>query len=262
MNSSPVKCYRLQNKVAIVTAATKGIGLAIAERLGLEGASIVISSRNEVNVQESVDYLKKKGVKNVEGVVCHVAKNDHRERLINFTLEKFQKIDILINNHGINPVFGDILDVSEEIWDKLFETNVKAGFLLTKLVVPHMLKNGGGNIIFNASFGAYKQGKGIAAYTVTKTTLLGLTKALSDELAPQGIRVNAIAPGVIKTKMSKAMWDGKDGEKDLANAIETPMKRLGTPDECSGAVAYLVSDDASYVTGETIVIAGGIHARL
>uniref|UniRef100_A0A0K0DT43 Dehydrogenase/reductase SDR family member 4 n=1 Tax=Strongyloides stercoralis TaxID=6248 RepID=A0A0K0DT43_STRER len=260
--SSPVKCYRLENKVAIITAATKGIGLAIAERLGLEGCSIVISSRNEKNVQEAIDYLKKKGIKNVEGTLCHVAKDKDRQKLVDFTLEKFKKIDILVNNHGINPVFGDMLSVTEEVWDKLFETNVKAGFMLTKLVVPHMLKNGGGNIIFNASYGAYRQGKGIAAYTVTKTTLLGLTKALSDELSPQGIRVNAIAPGVIKTKMSKAMWDGDNGEKDLVNALETPMGRLGTPEECSGAVAYLVSDDASYVTGETIVIAGGIHARL
>uniref|UniRef100_A0A0K0FE92 Dehydrogenase/reductase SDR family member 4 (projected from Caenorhabditis elegans ortholog dhrs-4) n=1 Tax=Strongyloides venezuelensis TaxID=75913 RepID=A0A0K0FE92_STRVS len=260
--SSSVKCYRLENKVAIITAATKGIGLAIAERLGLEGCSIVISSRNEKNVQDSVKYLRGKGIKNVEGITCHVAKDEDRKRLVNFTLEKFKKINILINNHGINPVFGDMLSVSEEVWDKLFETNVKAGFLLTKLVVPHILESGGGSIIFNASYGAYRQGKGIAAYTVTKTTLLGLTKALSDELSPQGIRVNAIAPGVIKTKMSKAMWDGKDGEENLVNALETPMGRLGTPEECSGAVAYLVSDDASYVTGETIVIAGGIHARL
>uniref|UniRef100_A0AC35TUM6 Dehydrogenase/reductase SDR family member 4 n=1 Tax=Rhabditophanes sp. KR3021 TaxID=114890 RepID=A0AC35TUM6_9BILA len=261
---SSIKCHRFEGKVAIVTAATKGIGLAIAERLGVEGASVVISSRSQENVNESLVYLRGRGVKKVEGMVCHVAKDDHRKALIDFTLSKFGRIDILINNHGINPVFGDMMDVSESVWDKLFETNVKAGFLLTKLVMPHMLKVGGGNVLFNASFGGYKSFKGIAAYSVTKTTLLGLTKALSDELAPKGIRVNCIAPGVIKTKMSKAMWDGngEESQKDLATAMDTPLGRIGTPEECAGTVAFLVSEDASYITGETVVINGGGHARL
>uniref|UniRef100_A0A7I4YVM0 Dehydrogenase/reductase SDR family member 4 n=1 Tax=Haemonchus contortus TaxID=6289 RepID=A0A7I4YVM0_HAECO len=257
-------CRRLEGKVAIVTAATKGIGLAIAERLGLEGAAVVICSRNKKNVDDAVQYLKSKGVSKVDGLAVHVANVEHQQNLINYTIAKYSKIDILINNHGINPAFGHILDVEDSIWDKLFEVNVKAGWQLTKLVHPHMVKNGGGNIVFNASIGGYKSPPGIAAYGVTKTALLGLTKALANGLAKDNIRVNAIAPGVIKTKMSEALWSGggDQDEKDVVDAMEVPLSRLGTPNDCAGAVAFLVSDDAQYITGETILIAGGVHARL
>uniref|UniRef100_A0A914DGJ8 Dehydrogenase/reductase SDR family member 4 n=1 Tax=Acrobeloides nanus TaxID=290746 RepID=A0A914DGJ8_9BILA len=263
--TSKYSATRLQGQVAIITAATKGIGLAIAERLGHEGASIVISSRDQKNVDETLNQLTKSGLKpeKVSGVICHVGNPEHRQKLVDFAIQKYGKIDILVNNAGINPGFGDILDVSESVWDKLFDVNVKAGFLLTKLVVPHMIKNGGGNVIFNASYGGYRPPTGIAAYGVTKTTLLGLTKALAESLATKNIRVNCIAPGVIKTKFSKALWDhGPEGEQTIVEETGNPMKRLGEPEECAGAVAFLVSNDASYITGETIVIAGGIHARL
>ncbi|PIO71529.1 3-oxoacyl-[acyl-carrier-protein] reductase domain protein [Teladorsagia circumcincta] len=122
----------------------------------------------------------------------------------------------------------------------------------------------GGNIVFNASIGAYKSPPGIAAYAVTKTALLGLTKALANGLAKDNIRVNAIAPGVIKTKMSEMLWsgDGDQGEKDVVDNMEVPLGRLGTPNDCAGTVAFLVSDDAQYITGETVLIAGGVQARL
>ncbi|VDL87704.1 unnamed protein product [Nippostrongylus brasiliensis] len=258
------KCHRLEGQVAIVTAATKGIGLAIAERLGAEGAAVVICSRNQKNVDEAVQYLKSKGIAKVDGMAVHVANTEHQKKLIDFTVAKYHKIDILVNNHGINPAFGHILDVQDSVWDKLFEVNVKAGWQLAKLVHPHMVKNGGGNIVFNASIGAYKPGPGIAAYAVTKTTLLGLTKALANGLAKDNIRVNAIAPGVIKTKLSQALWDGDggEGEKNMVDTLEVPLGRLGVPEECAGAVAFLVSDDAKYITGETILITGGVHARL
>ncbi|KAK0418874.1 hypothetical protein QR680_013820 [Steinernema hermaphroditum] len=259
--SGKYKCRRLEGKVAIVTAATAGIGLAIAERLGHEGAAVVISSRKEANVKQAVEELKRSGAEKVEGIVCHVGNAEHRERLVKFTLEKFGKIDILVNNAGINPDFGDILDVTETVWDKLFDINVKANFLLSKLVVPHMEKNGGGNIIFNSSYSAYKSPPGIAAYGVTKTTVVALVKALANSCAPRNIRVNGIAPGVIKTKMSEVLWSGSsDAEAQIT--ADSAMGRIGSPEECAGAVAFLASDDASYITGETMLIAGGVQARL
>ncbi|PAV62123.1 hypothetical protein WR25_07519 [Diploscapter pachys] len=256
-------CRRLEGQVAIVTAATKGIGLAIAERIGLEGASVVIGSRNQKNVDEAIQYLKSKGVKNAVGIAGNVSNTDDQKKLVDLAIEKFGRIDTLINNHGINPAFGHILDIEDRTWDKLFETNVKAGFQLTKLVHPHMKKNGGGNIIFNASIGAYRASVGIAAYGITKTALLGLTKALAQGLAGDNIRVNAIAPGIIKTKLSRALWDGADDSEQRAiDQMQIPLNRLGVPEECAGAVAFLVSKDASYISGETIVIAGGVDARL
>uniref|UniRef100_A0A7E4ZRA3 Dehydrogenase/reductase SDR family member 4 n=1 Tax=Panagrellus redivivus TaxID=6233 RepID=A0A7E4ZRA3_PANRE len=255
------QCHRLEGKVAIVTAATLGIGLAIVERLAHEGAKVVISSRRQANIDTAIDSLVKSGIcrNRLAGIACHVGDVAQLQKLVDFTIEKFGRIDILVNNAGINPVFGSALDVSDEMFDKLFQVNVKSGFILTKLVVPHMKKTGGGNIIFNASFGGYLAGPGIGVYSVTKTTLLGLTKMLATELAPLNIRVNGIAPGVIKTKMSSAIIDEDTGKPAL---LGNPMDRVGTPEECAGAVAFLVSSDGSYITGETILINGGGHARL
>ncbi|VDM46984.1 unnamed protein product [Toxocara canis] len=239
------------------------IGLAIAERLGHEGAAVIVSSRNDSNVKRSLNFLRDSGVKRVAGIACHVGDAEHRQKLVDFALNEFGRIDILVNNAGINPSFGDILEVSETIWDKLFDVNVKAGFLLTKLVVPHMQKVGGGSVIFNASISAYKSPPGIAAYGITKTTVVALTKALANSLASKNIRVNCIAPGIIKTKMSAMLWSGADGEVSEPHAFhEIACNRYGTPEECAGAVAFLVSDDASYITGESVVIAGGAQARL
>ncbi|CAI5453528.1 unnamed protein product [Caenorhabditis angaria] len=260
---SSVKCHRFEGKVAIVTAATKGIGYAIAERLGLEGASIVIGSRNQKNVDEAVAQLKARGVKNVAGVAGHIASVEVQQKIVDFTLQTFGKINILINNHGINPAFGHILEVSDQVWDKLFEVNVKAGFQMAKLVHPHIVKQGGGSIIFNASYSAYHSPPGIAAYGVTKTAVVGLTRALAMGLAKDNIRVNGIAPGVIKTKMSQVLWEGgEEAEKELTEVQEIALGRLGIPEDCAGVVAFLASDDANYVTGETIVVAGGVQARI
>lgn len=145
----------MQNgKVAIVTGSTAGIGYAIAKRLGQDGAKVIVSSRKQTNVDKTVKDLRSQGI-TVEGIVCNVSKRKEREDLVDFTLKKFGRIDILINNAGINPAFGSLLDVSEEVWDKLFETNVKAGFLLSKQVVPHMEKQGSGNIVFVSSLSGY-----------------------------------------------------------------------------------------------------------
>ncbi|VDM53712.1 unnamed protein product [Angiostrongylus costaricensis] len=243
-------CRRLEGKVAIVTASTKGIGLAIAERLCLEGAAVVISSRNQKNVDDALEYLRSKGCSKVSWL-------HFRNLLLGRGLEKFDKIDILINNHGISPVIGHILGG----WDKLFKVNVKAGWQLSKLVYPYMAKNGGGSIVFNSSLSAYSPPpQGIAAYAVTKTALLGLTKALANGLAKDNIRVNAIAPGIIRTRMSKM---NSPFENRLSLGITNRNIPLtGEPKDCAGAVAFLVSDDAKHITGETIVIAGGVHARL
>jgi len=250
---------RFSGKVAIVTGSTQGIGFSIARRLGLDGARVLISSRKQSNVDEAVKKLRDEKVE-VEGMVCHVGKASDRESLVGTALNKFGRIDILVNNAGINPHFGNLLDVSESTWDKLFDVNVKAGFLLSKLVVPHMEKQGGGNIVFNASIAGYVPFQGIAAYSVSKTAVIGLVKALAISVGNLNIRVNGIAPGIVKTEFSKALTEDEDTQN--FHKANIPLGRLATADDCAGTVSYLCSDDASYVTGEVVMITGGINARL
>ncbi|XP_072325082.1 dehydrogenase/reductase SDR family member 4-like [Scyliorhinus torazame] len=249
----------LSGKVAVVTASTKGIGLAIARRLARDGAQVMISSRKQDNVDQTLAQLLAEGL-SVSGIVCHVGKKEDREVLVNETLRRHGKIDILVSNAATNPFVGRMLDCSEEGWDKIFEINVKAPFLLTKLVVPHMERQGGGTIVLVGSIAGYRPAPFIGLYSISKTTLLGLTKVLADELAPANIRVNCIAPGIIKTQFSASLWSDDNSRQRFEETIS--MRRIGEPEECAGTVSFLCSQDAAYITGETIVVAGGFDCRL
>ncbi|KAI6205964.1 hypothetical protein M3Y94_00851600 [Aphelenchoides besseyi] len=259
--TSKYKAQRLNGKVAVITAATLGIGLATAERLGHEGCRVVISSRKQKNVDEAIRSLVASGLKqeNVVGIECHVGNEAHRQRLLDFAVKSFGKIDFLINNAGINPSFGWLTELQESEWNKLFDVNVKAAFLLTRAVVPIMKQNGGGCVIFNASTGAYQPPPMIAAYGLTKTALLALTKTLATELAPFNIRINAVSPGLIRTKMSQPLLESETIKEEGG---VNDMKRVGDPHEVAAAISYLVSNDASYVTGESMIVSGGTDSRL
>jgi len=254
-----VQCRRLQGKVAIVTASTAGIGLAIAERLGLEGARVMVSSRKQKQVDEAVQKLKSQNI-DAAGIVCHVGNRDDRTRLFEKTNEVFGGLDILVSNAAANPAFGPLLDVTEDAWDKIFDINVKCAFFLCKEAVPYLEKRGGGTMVLVSSIGGYVPIEYILPYSVSKTAVLGLVKALSVSVATKNIRVNGIAPGIIKTKFSKMLWDSPEHEEMACS--QTLLRRLGTPEDCAGVVAFLVSDDGSYMTGETVVIAGGMQSRL
>lgn len=235
------------------------IGFAIAKQLSQEGANVVISSRKEQNVEKAVNQLKGQGLQ-VHGVQCHVGKAADRTRLYEEAVKQFGGIDILVSNAAVNPEVGQVLDCSEEAWDKIFDINVKSSFLLAKEVLPHMKQRGGGNIVFVSSIAGFQPFSLLGAYSVSKTALFGLTKAASQDLAQENIRVNCVAPGIIKTKFSSALYETKEAEEAALTVI--PMRRLGVSDEISGVVSFLVSDDASYITGETIVAAGGMPSRL
>ncbi|XP_051133901.1 tropinone reductase-like 3 isoform X2 [Andrographis paniculata] len=208
---------RFEGKVAIISASTQGIGFGIAERLGLEGAAVVISSRRQ----------------------------------------KYGKIDVVVLNAAANPSVEGILETKESILDKLWEINVKTSILLLQEAAPHLTKNS--SVIFVSSITGYHPGRGLAMYGVTKTALLGLTKALADEMAPD-TRVNCIAPGFVPTHFASYLIN--DDEQKRAIEEKTLLNRLGTTQDMAAAVAYLASDDASYVTGETLVIAGGMPSKL
>ncbi|XP_065162455.1 dehydrogenase/reductase SDR family member 4-like [Atheta coriaria] len=250
---------RLDGKVAVVTASTDGIGFAIAKRLAQEGAKVVISSRKQKNVDCAVEELKGQRL-DVAGFVCHVGKEEDRKNLMQCANQTFGGIDILVSNAAANPAVGGVLDCEEAAWDKIFDTNVKASYLIAKEALPYIRKRGGGSIVFVSSIAGFQPFGLLGAYSVSKTALLGLTKAAAQQLSTECINVNCIAPGIIQTKFSAALTESPTAQE--ATLSQIPMGRLGEVDDISGVAAFLVSDDARYITGETIVAAGGMASRL
>ncbi|MED6195241.1 hypothetical protein PIB30_036029 [Stylosanthes scabra] len=247
---------RFEGKVAIVTASTQGIGFAIAERLGLEGASVVISSRKQQNVDEAAEKLRAKGIE-VLALVCHVSNAQQRKDLIHKTVQMYGKIDVIVSNAAANPSIDPILQTKDSVLDKLWEINVKATILLLKDAAPHLHK--GSSVIIVSSITGYSPPASMSMYGVTKTALLGLTKALAAEMAPN-TRVNCIAPGFVPTNFASFITSNEAIRQELE--AKTLLARLGTTEDMAAGTAFLASDDASYITGETLVIAGGMPSRL
>lgn len=252
-----VNCKRFEGKVALVTAATAGIGLGIAQRLGEEGAKVVICSRKQNNVDDTLNALKEKGVE-CTGCVCHVGNRQHLQKFVQLAIDTYGQIDVLVSNAAVNPASGPLLSIPESAIDKTLEINIKAAIMLVRETAPHLTR--GASIVFISSYTAFHPSQPLAIYAVSKTAVVGLTKALSDELGPKGIRVNCVAPGIVPTKFASALVENPElrEQQRTANAL----KRLGTPQDMAAAVAYLSSDDASYVTGESLVVAGGLQSRL
>ncbi|CAH1779641.1 unnamed protein product [Owenia fusiformis] len=251
---------RLSGKVAVVTASTEGIGYAIARRLGQDGAKVMISSRKQKNVDRALAELRSENLE-VSGMVCHAGKSEDRVSLIEETVKQYGGLDILVSNAAANPIFGPILDsTSEQAWDKIFDINVKAAFFFAKEAAPHIEKRGGGSIVFVTSIAGFAPFELLGAYSVSKTALLGLTKAMVPQLAGMNINVNAIAPGVIKTGFSETLWKTPEIAEEALKTI--PSGRFGVPEDCAGTVSFLVSKDGQYITGETVAITGGMQSRL
>jgi dehydrogenase/reductase SDR family protein 4 len=243
---------RFQGKVCVVTAASAGIGLATAQRFAQEGGRVIISSRS----QHHVDTAKASfGQVAVDGVVCHVGKAEDRQALVRFVKEKYGRIDVLVCNAAISTSLGPSLQITESAYDKMFDVNVKSTFFLIKEALPLLEQAIKPKIMIVLSSTAYLAKPMLGVYGMTKTALLGMTSMLSNELVPRNIRVNCVAPGVIKTKFSEAIWE-------TPSATDNPMKRIGTVEEVAASVAFLCSDEASYISGETLMIAGGIRSRL
>ncbi|PNH09405.1 Dehydrogenase/reductase SDR family member 4 [Tetrabaena socialis] len=253
------QCRRLEGKVALVTAATAGIGLATAERLAEEGASVFICSRKQDNVDDAVKALRAKGLE-VAGCACHVGSHEQRQRLVEQCVQKYGGLDVLVSNAAVNPGAGPISETTPDVVDKVLDINIKAAVLLVKEALPHLLRRPGSSIIFVSSVTAFNPPEPIGMYAVSKTALLGLTKGLAAELGPRGVRVNCVAPGIVPTKFSAALVDTP--ELAAQQAETTMLKRLGRPSEQAAAIAFLASPDAAYITGETLVVAGGMHSRL
>lgn len=239
----------LTGRTAIVTGASRGIGLAIAAALADSGASVVLTSRNRDAAEAAAVSL---GTERVAGYGANAADEHAAAACVEFTLERFGSIDILVNNAGTNPAFGPVLDQDHARFAKTLDTNLWAPILWTQLAWRSWMADHGGAVINTASLGGLAVSPNLGVYHVSKAALIHLTRQLALELAPK-VRVNSVAPGIVRTRLSEALW--KDDEAHVADL--TPLGRIGSPEDVGGAVAFLASDRASWITGETLVIDGG-----
>ncbi|KAJ8037337.1 Dehydrogenase/reductase SDR family member 4 [Holothuria leucospilota] len=255
---------RFAGKVAICTASTTGIGFATAERLAREGAKVVVSSRRQENVDAAVKKLRDQNLE-VSGTVCHQAKKEDRQSLIDFTLTTYGGIDLLFVSAGVNPHSGYMLNIEETEWEKLFDVNVKSTFLMIRECVPHLIQRGGGAIVTNATVLALHPNLKLASeylgpYATSKCAVVGLTRALAEPLASHKIRINCIAPGAFKTDFLEGIYKSYLPDQSTIPSFVTRtimMNRAGNPAECGSAVAFLLSEDASFMTGEVLTVSGG-----
>ena len=246
--------FSLEGKVALVAGGSRGIGRACALAFAENGADVVVSSRKLPDLEVVAEEIRARGRKGM-AVASHIAKLEESQNLVEKVKAEFGRIDILVNNAGTNPYFGPIIDAEEWAWDVTVSVNLKGPFILSQLVARVMREQGGGSIINTASVGGMRPGQLQGIYSVTKAGLIMLTQVMAREWGKYNIRVNAVAPGVIKTRLSEELW--KEPAVGEAVAKRTALGRLGEPEDVAGAVLYLASDASSYVTGETIVIGGG-----
>ena len=246
--------FDLQNKVAIVTGGSRGIGEAIARAYAQAAARVVVASRKLENVQSVADAINAVGGTAL-ALACHTGDPEQVHALVEQTVAAFGTVDIAVNNAGTNPHFGPLLEATESMWDKTFQVNVKGYFWVAQAVVPIMLARGSGKIINVASVAGLRPGQGMGVYSVSKAAVIMLTQSLAQELGPRGIQVNALAPGVIKTKFSTALWTNER----LVKRIERQTGRLGESDDVAGPALFLASSASDYVNGTVTVIDGGLE---
>jgi NAD(P)-dependent dehydrogenase (short-subunit alcohol dehydrogenase family) len=238
----------LSGRTAIITGASRGIGLAIAERLAAAGANVVLTARK----QESADAAAEQVGGGAIGVAAHAVDEDAARHCVALALDRFGGIDILVNNAGTNPAFGPLIEQDHARFTKIFDVNLWAPLLWTSLAVKAWMADHGGAVVNTSSIGGMHQSPAMGLYNATKAALIHVTKQLALELSP-GVRVNAICPGVVRTRLAEALW--KDHEEAVSGS--TALGRIGEPADVAAAVAFLVSDEASWITGETMVIDGG-----
>ncbi len=247
--------FSLPNKVAIVTGASRGIGASIAKHFAAAGASVVLASRKMEGVSEVAGAIEKSGCR-AFAVSAHMGKLDDVQALVRAAVERFGKVDVLVNNAATNPYFGPLCDVTEAAWDKTFEVNVKGYFFAAREVIAHLQGRGSpGSIINLASVAGLRAAPFQGVYGMTKAAVISMTQTLAQEVGGTGIRVNAIAPGLVETRFSAALVQNEEIRKHVVD--RSVLGRHAQPDEIVGAALFLASDAASYVSGHTLVVDGG-----
>ena len=249
--------FDLTGKVAVITGSTKGIGKAIAERMAQAGARVVISSRKAERCTEVAAAINTKfGAGRAVAIPANISSKDDLSRLVDGTLAQFGKIDILVCNAASNPYYGPLAGIADDQFRKILENNVIANHWLISFVAPQMIERKDGAIIIVSSIGGLRGSPVIGAYNISKAADFQLARNLAVEYGPHNVRVNCIAPGLIKTDFAKALWEDPDALK--LRTESTPLRRIGEPDEIAGAAIFLASQAGSFVTGQSIVVDGGV----
>ena len=250
--------FDLTGRVAIVTGSTKGIGRAMAEGLARAGASVVVSSRKRDACEKVAAEIEEATGSQTLGLACHVGDWDAVGTFVEEVNGRFGRIDVLVNNAGINPARIGPADMTLDYWQKVFSVNVEGPLRTCQLVAPLMRDQGGGSIVNIASMGGYSGGANICAYAASKAALINLTKSMAQEWAPWKVRVNALSPGPFISEMMEGAERSAPGFKDMV-ASGTLMNRVADPREIVGPVVYLASDASSFVTGDDISVSGGMQ---
>ncbi len=246
--------FDMTGKVALITGSTKGIGRSIAEEMARQGAKVVISSRKAEVCEQVAGELKAEGFEAI-AIPCHVGKKDQLQNLVDKTIEAWGRIDVLVCNAATNPVYGPTAEMTDEAWDKIMDTNVKGTFWLTNMVLPGMAERGEGAVVLLSSIAGIRGNATIGTYGVSKAAEAALARNLAVEWGPKGIRVNSIAPGIVKTDFAKALTE--DPVRIKRAEEKTPLRRLGEPVDIAGLAVFLSTKASAYITGQVIVADGG-----
>jgi len=247
--------FALDGKIAVITGSSRGIGRAIAETMAGLGAKVVISSRKAEACEEVAEAIRAKGG-DAAVIACNISQKDEVENLVAETENQFGAPDILVCNAAVNPAYGPLEELTDEAFDKIMGSNVKSNLWLCNRVIPAMKEKGGGSIVIISSIAGMRGNSVIGAYGISKAADFALARNLAVEHGPANVRVNCIAPGLVKTDFARALWE--DENNLVQRTKNTPLRRIGLPEEIGPVAAFLASPAASFITGQVIVADGGV----
>jgi NAD(P)-dependent dehydrogenase (short-subunit alcohol dehydrogenase family) len=247
--------FGLIGKVAVITGSSRGVGRAIAERMAEHGAKVMISSRKADPCEAVAAGIRARGGE-AAVIPCHIARKEDLQALVDGTIARWGGIDVLVCNAAVNPYLGPAAGASDEIYERVMGANVRSNFWLTNMVLPQMAARGGGSVIIISSVGGLRGSAQLGLYAISKAADMQLARNICVEWGPRNIRANAIAPGLIRTDFARALWENPAVFRKRTR--ETPLQRIGEPDDIAGAAVFLASAAGSFVTGQTIVVDGGV----
>jgi len=251
------KLFDLSGKVAVVTGSSKGIGRAIAERLAEHGARVVVSSRKADACEAVAQGIRERGGEACV-IPCNISHKDQLRALVDGTVARWGGIDVLVCNAALNPYFGPAAGIPDEAYDRIMDANVRSNFWLCNMALPGMAEGGGGAVIVVSSIAGLRGSPMLGVYGLSKAADMQLVRNIACEWGPRGVRANCIAPGLVRTDFARALWE--DPANLARRTRDTPLQRIGEPDEIAGAAVFLAGPAGSFMTGQTMVIDGGITA--